>query len=160
MIGYLATADRKLRGTFEALGSVTEATMTKACSLWLAMGAFLSLAVSGASAQQGGSLAALYDTENPVTLTGEIVKVEWSAPRARMHLHDAVTDKHWVIVGGSPYDLTAEQRASVRVGDRARVIAFQTRDKRCAPECNVFGDKFAKADGSSLVTPPLPPHAH
>lgn len=115
---------------------------------------------SGAAGQHGEELSALYDTENPVTVLGEIVDVEWSAPRARLHVHDAATDKLWIILGGSPNDLSAEQRASVRVGEKVRVVAFQTRDKRCDPHCSAFGDKFTKADGSSLVTPPLPPHAH
>ena len=113
-----------------------------------------------ALAQQSSGLAALYDTDHPVTLVGEIVEVEWSTPRARLHVRDETTDKRWIVVGGSPTDLSAEQRASVRVGDRARVVAFQTRDKRCSPDCSAFGDKFTKADGSPLVTPPLPPHAH
>lgn len=132
--------------------------MAHKSSRWLVLGAFASFAASGALAQQGGSLSALYDTENPVTLVGEIVKVEWSSPRARLHLREASSDKRWVIVGGSPYDLSAEQRASVRVGDSARVVVFQTRDKRCSPECSAFGDKFTKADGTPLVTPPLPSH--
>ncbi|MGD2132572.1 MAG: DUF6152 family protein [Maricaulaceae bacterium] len=126
-------------------------------SVSLALGALVFCAGSGAAAQQGESVSALYDTDNPVTVVGEIVEVEWSAPRSRLHVHDEETDRRWIIVGGSPYDLSAEQRASVRAGESVRVIAFQSRDRVCAPACNAFGDEFAKSDGSPLVTPPLPP---
>lgn len=120
------------------------------------------IAPTGAAAAQGASstLAALYDTDHPVTLTGAIVKVEWTAPRARLHVADEATGKQWVVIGGSPYDLTAEQRASVKVGDDAIVVAFPARDGRCTPACTAFGDRFTRGDGSSLVKPPMPPHAH
>ncbi|MBI1361742.1 MAG: hypothetical protein GC155_15805 [Alphaproteobacteria bacterium] len=123
----------------------------------MALAAVLALP-PGAFAQQASPLSALYDTDNPVTLVGEIVQVDWTPPRARLHVQDASTNQRWVILGGSPHDLSPEQRASVRVGDRVRVVAFQSRNRICDPACNGFGDTFTRADGSSLVTPPLPPH--
>jgi hypothetical protein len=111
----------------------------------------------GAAAPRS-TLTTLYDTDHPVTLTGPIVEVEWTAPRARLHMMDTATGQRWVVVGGSPYDLTAEQRASVKVGDDAIVVAYPARNTRCKPACTAFGDIFTRADGSSLVKPTLPPH--
>ena len=98
---------------------------------------------------------ALYETENLITLRGKIVRVEWSAPRSRMHLQEEGTERRWIVVGGSPYDLTSEQRASVQVGTDVVVHAYQTRDKRCDPACAAFGRDFDRADGTPLVRPPV-----
>jgi len=98
---------------------------------------------------------ALYETENPITLRGKIVKVEWSAPRSRLHLQEEGTERRWIVVGGSPYDLTSEQRASVQIGTDVVVRAYQTRDKRCDPACAAFGRDFNRPNGTPLVRPPV-----
>lgn len=79
------------------------------------------------------SFAAEYDRAKPVTLTGEVTKVEWINPHARFHfdVKDAsgkVVD--WEVELTSPAGLMRRgwTRNSLKAGETVTVVGFSAKD--------------------------------
>jgi hypothetical protein len=73
----------------------------------LITGAML-LLVSGAALSAHHSFAAEFDANQPVTLRGTVVKVEWINPHTWIHLDVKKADgstERWMIEGGTPNTL-------------------------------------------------------
>jgi hypothetical protein len=73
----------------------------------LITGALL-LLVSGAALSAHHSFAAEFDSNQPVTLRGTVVKVEWINPHTWIHLDVKKADgstERWMIEGGTPNTL-------------------------------------------------------
>jgi hypothetical protein len=73
----------------------------------LIIGALL-LSVSGAALSAHHSFAAEFDANQPVTLRGTVVKVEWINPHTWIHLDVKKADgstERWMIEGGTPNTL-------------------------------------------------------
>jgi hypothetical protein len=72
------------------------------------------------------SFSAEFDGSKPVTLTGEVTKLEWSNPHAYLYLDvadEAGNMSNWRIELGSPNNLTrlGWKRTSVQIGDELTV---------------------------------------
>jgi hypothetical protein len=72
------------------------------------------------------SFSAEFDGNKPVTLTGEVTKLEWSNPHAYLYLDvadEAGDVSNWQIELGSPNNLTrlGWKRTSVQIGDELTV---------------------------------------
>jgi len=79
------------------------------------------------------SFGAEYDANKPITLTGEVTKVEWTNPHAHFYV-DVKDDKgnvaNWKLEGYPPSALyrMGWKRTTFKPGDRITVTAWQARD--------------------------------
>ena len=80
------------------------------------------------------ALAAEYDLNRSITVTGTVTKVDWANPHVRLYLNTsssgATEIMHWELVMASPnllylHGLTID---SLRIGDQVTVSAHPARD--------------------------------
>jgi len=98
--------------------------------VWIASVALL-LAPVAMLAHHG--LEAQFDTNQPVTLTGTVTKVEWINPHARLYLevkddHNAVSTWELDMSSGNQLMLNGWKLNTVRRGDRVTVEAYRARN--------------------------------
>lgn len=104
----------------------------KNCARWIAATWLFAFA---APVLAHHSFAAEFDRTKPVTLTGEVTKLEWLNPHAYLHLDvkDEQTGRvtTWTIELGSPNSLSrlGWKRDSVRVGDRLTIHGIRGKFK-------------------------------
>jgi hypothetical protein len=79
------------------------------------------------------SFNAQYDAEKPMTLTGEVIRVEWANPH--IYYYVAVTDEagqvtEWAVEGTAPNSLFRRgwRRDSLKPGDTVTVEGYLARD--------------------------------
>jgi len=88
---------------------------------------------AGVSIAAHHSFAAQYDRDKPITLKGDIVRIEWANPHIYFYVDvaDAKGAKaHWAIEGGAPSTLyrAGWRKDSAKVGDVVTVEGFLARD--------------------------------
>ena len=79
------------------------------------------------------SFSAEFDSTKQVTLTGEVVMMEWVNPHSWLHIDVAKPDgsiERWKIEGGSPSVLfrLGWNRNSLPKGTKVTVVGFQSKD--------------------------------
>ena len=111
----------------------------------------LALAVMSASAFAHHSFAAEFDDKKPVTLTGEVTRLEWGNPHIWVYLD--VKDasgavQQWQCEGGAPNSLfrAGWNRNSLKSGDPVTIEGFLAKDK--SNTCNAKQVKLP--DGRSV----------
>ena len=121
-------------------------------TLWLA----LSLAaIYSWQARGHHAFSAEFDKDAPVTLEGEVTKIEWINPHAWIHL-EVVDDKGeavaWMVEGGTPNTLLRAglNKNSIPIGSEIRVRGYQAKDKQCQPACKANGRDLTFADGRKV----------
>jgi len=97
-------------------------TIIKLATLTLAVAAF---GISNTTMAHH-SFAAQYDINKPVTIVGQVTKVEWTNPHARFYVDvtdDAGTVRNWNIELGSPNFLRRAgwSRNDLQIGDEVTV---------------------------------------
>jgi hypothetical protein len=93
----------------------------------------LGLLLTAAPAMAHHSFAAEYDSNNLITLTGVITRVDWTNPH--MYIHIDVKDAagkvaSWSLEGYPPNTLkrTGFARASLKEGDTITITAYKSKD--------------------------------
>ena len=121
-------------------------------TLWLA----LSLAaIYSWQARGHHAFSAEFDKDAPVTLEGEVTKIEWINPHAWIHI-EVVDDKGeavaWMVEGGTPNTLLRAglNKNSIPIGSEIRVRGYQAKDKQCQPACKANGRDLTFADGRKV----------
>ena len=78
------------------------------------------------------SFAAQYDRTRPITLTGEVARLEWTNPHIYFYIDvaDTAGTTRWAIEGGAPTTLyrAGWRRESLKIGDKVTVEGFLARD--------------------------------
>ena len=79
------------------------------------------------------SFSAEFDSKKQVTLTGEVVMMEWANPHSWLHIDVKKPDgtvERWKIEGGSPSVLLrlGWNRNSLPAGTKVTVVGFQSKD--------------------------------
>ena len=79
------------------------------------------------------SFSAEFSRDRPVTLEGEVVRMEWVNPHSWLHIavtNEDGTVEQWAIEGGSPSVLMRQgwDRNSLPAGTRIRVQGFGAKD--------------------------------
>ena len=101
------------------------------------------------------AFSAEFDKDAPVTLEGEVTKIEWINPHAWIHL-EVVDDKGeavaWMVEGGTPNTLLRAglNKNSIPIGSEIRVRGYQAKDKQCQPACKANGRDLTFADGRKV----------
>ncbi len=85
------------------------------------------------SATAHHSFSAEFDQAKPVTLDGEVVKMEWVNPHSWLHIDVKKPDgsvEHWKVEGGSPAVMLRRgwTRDSLPAGTKVKVEGFQAKD--------------------------------
>jgi hypothetical protein len=101
------------------------------------------------------AFSAEFDKEAPVTLEGEVTKIEWINPHAWIHL-EVVSDggeiAAWMVEGGTPNTLLRAgiHKNTIPIGSKIIVRGYQAKDKRCQPACKANGRDLTFADGRKV----------
>ena len=92
----------------------------------------IALLVSGLSVAAHHSFAAQYDRDKPITLKGDITRIEWANPHIYFYLDvvNAGATTHWAVEGQAPSVLyrAGWRKDSAKVGDVVTVDGFLARD--------------------------------
>jgi hypothetical protein len=111
----------------------------------------LTLGAAAQSANAHHSFAAEFDADQPVTLHGKIVKMEWLNPHTWLHLdvqNDDGTTTPWMIEGGTPNTLFRRGFTPdvIVVGTEITIMGYRARNG--ADRAN--GRDLILPDGSRL----------
>ncbi len=125
--------------------------MLKIC-LWLVLPL---VAIYSWQARGHHAFSAEFDKDAPVTLEGEVTKVEWINPHAWIHVQVIGEDGNpvdWMVEGGTPNTLLRSgiHKNSLPIGSEIRVRGFQAKDKTCEPACKANGRDLTFADGRKV----------
>ena len=92
----------------------------------------IALLASGLSLAAHHSFAAQFDKDKPITLRGEVTRLEWANPHIYFYLDvvAAGATTHWAIEGQAPNVLyrAGWRKDSTKVGDVVTVEGFLARD--------------------------------
>ncbi len=121
-------------------------------SLWLVLPL---VAIYSWQARGHHAFSAEFDKDAPVTLEGEVTKVEWINPHAWIHLQVVDADgnpEDWMVEGGTPNTLLRSgiHKNSLPIGSEIRVRGYQAKDKTCEPACKANGRDLTFADGRKV----------
>ncbi len=101
------------------------------------------------------AFSAEFDKDAPVTLQGEVTRIEWINPHAWIHL-DVVDEQGetvaWMVEGGTPNTLLRAgiNKNSIPIGSQIKVRGYQAKDKRCQPACKANGRDVTFANGKKV----------
>jgi hypothetical protein len=101
------------------------------------------------------AFSAEFDANTPVTLRGNVTKVEWINPHAWIHLAVEQADGSsvgWMVEGGTPNTLlrAGVTKNSLPIGSAIVVRGYQSKDHNCKPACKANGRDLAFADGRKV----------
>src|SRR5215467_2007371 len=93
----------------------------------------LGLLVSAVPALAHHSFAAEFDNQKPVTLKGEVTKIDWMNPHIWIYVDvkdEAGKTASWQCEGGPPNSLTRNgwTKNALKVGDQVTVEGFKAKD--------------------------------
>jgi hypothetical protein len=104
------------------------------CTSRFVVGTVFGVAVAVVPVAAHHSFAAEYDQNKPITVTGEVIRLEWTNPHARVSV-DQKTDEgkivHWDFELGPPTALMRRgwSRNSLKPGTVVTVNGFQAKDE-------------------------------
>jgi hypothetical protein len=101
------------------------------------------------------AFSAEFDANTPVTLRGNVSKVEWINPHAWIHLtveQENGTSIEWMVEAGTPNTLLRAgiNRNSLPIGSEIVVRGYQSKDRHCKPACKANGRDLAFSDGRKV----------
>ena len=101
------------------------------------------------------AFSAEFDSNAPVTLRGNVSKVEWINPHAWVHLTVAQEDGsvvEWMVEAGTPNTLLRAglNKNSLPIGSEIVVRGYQSKDRNCKPACKANGRDLAFGDGRKV----------
>ena len=82
-----------------------------------------------------------------VRIEGTIVSVDWTNPRAVMHLIDKASGQAWAVETGTPNTLLRAGLRRDAKGVAVEVIGFAETPRRCEPECKLLMRQLNLPDG-------------
>jgi hypothetical protein len=94
--------------------------------------AFVVVAASAASAHH--SFGAIYDVNQPITLSGTVTKIEWANPHAHIAIDVKGADgkvESWLLEGYPPTVLARtgwQKDVTVKIGDTIKAFGWRARD--------------------------------
>lgn len=100
------------------------------------------------------AFSAEFDANAPVTLRGNVTRVEWINPHAWVHLvveqEGVVVD--WMVEAGTPNTLLRAgiNKNSLPIGSEIVVRGYQSKDRSCKPACKANGRDLAFSDGRKV----------
>lgn len=117
--------------------------------------AFLLFAVTLKSAYAHHAFSAEFDAESPISVRGQVTKVEWINPHAWIHLAVKQEDGSlvdWMFEGGTPNTLVRSgiDRNTLPIGTEIMVRGYQSKDRNCNPACKANGRDLAFIDGRKV----------
>ncbi len=127
---------------------------------------FAACALTSPAAAHHG-FAGEFDAAAPVTLAGEITRVDSVNPHVMIHLkvaREGKTDQDWVVITGTPNTTLRRGlcRDALKPGTRVTIRAYQDRAKACVPArgapndavepvaCKAGGDQLIFANGETV----------
>jgi hypothetical protein len=101
------------------------------------------------------AFSAEFDANAPVTLRGNVTKVEWINPHAWIHLAVEQEDgsaTEWMVEAGTPNTLlrAGVNKNSLPIGSEIVVRGYQSKDRSCKPACKANGRDLAFSDGRKV----------
>jgi hypothetical protein len=101
------------------------------------------------------AFSAEFDASAPVTLRGNVTKVEWINPHAWIHLTVEQEDgsaTEWMVETGTPNTLlrAGVTKNSLPIGSEIVVRGYQSKDHNCKPACKANGRDLAFSDGRKV----------
>ena len=101
------------------------------------------------------AFSAEFDANTPVTLRGNVSKVEWINPHAWVHLTVVQEDGsvvEWMVEAGTPNTLLRAgiNKNSLPIGSEIVVRGYQSKDRSCKPACKANGRDLAFSDGRQV----------
>lgn len=113
--------------------------------------AVLAAAVAAAPAAAHHSFAAEFDRDQPIQITGEVIRMEFTNPHSYIYLRvetDSGEVQEWAIEGGAPNALVRRgwSRDSLPPGTEITVLGYRAREGGH----RASGAKVTLPDGSSL----------
>jgi hypothetical protein len=101
------------------------------------------------------AFSAEFDANAPVTLQGNVTKVEWINPHAWIHLAVEQEDgsaTEWMVEAGTPNTLlrAGVNKNSLPIGSEIVVRGYQSKDRNCKPACKANGRDLAFSDGRKV----------
>lgn len=101
------------------------------------------------------AFSAEFDANAPVTLRGNVTKVEWINPHAWIHLAVEQEDgsaTEWMVEAGTPNTLlrAGVNKNSLPIGSEIVVRGYQSKDRNCKPACKANGRDLAFSDGRKV----------
>ena len=122
-------------------------------TLRLAIVALAVLAIGGTSARAHHSFAAEYDANQPITLQGQIARIDLVNPHAWLYLEVKDADGkvvRWNIEMGAPNNLIRRgvTKATLPIGERVTVDGYRAKDG----STTVNGRQIKMSDGRTLFT--------
>jgi hypothetical protein len=115
----------------------------------------LALLLSPVSASAHHAFSAEFDSEAPVTIRGQVTRVEWINPHAWIHLEAPRDDggtTEWMFEAGTPNTLLRAglNRNSLPIGSQVVIRGYQSKDHSCTPACKANGRDLAFSDGRKV----------
>jgi hypothetical protein len=120
--------------------------------LWVVVAIFFSVSYKALAHH---AFSAEFDANEPVTLRGNVTKVEWINPHAWVHLAVELEDgstTHWMVEAGTPNTLLRAgiSKHSLPIGSEIVVRGYQSKDRNCKPACKANGRDIAFPDGRKV----------
>ena len=101
------------------------------------------------------AFSAEFDADAPVTVRGQVTRVEWINPHAWIHVTAENADgsvQQWMFEGGTPNTLARSgiHKYSLPVGTHVVVRGYQSKDGSCQPACKANGRDIAFSNGRNV----------